>query len=34
MSDTFLQPIEKPNGLIMNLAYYFTVANLAKYSHR
>ena len=23
MSDTVLQPIEKPNGLIMNLAYYY-----------
>jgi alkylhydroperoxidase family enzyme len=24
MENTFLQPVEKPQGLIMNLAYYFT----------
>jgi hypothetical protein len=30
MSDTFLQPIEKPNGLIMNLAYYFTRRQFGK----
>ena len=34
MSDTFLQPIEKPDGLIMNLAYYFTRRQFGKYSHR
>ena len=30
MSDTFLQPIEKPKGLIMNLAYYFTRRQFGK----
>ena len=30
MEDTFLQPIEKPKGLIMNLAYYFTRRQFGK----
>ena len=30
MEDTFLQPIEKPRGLIMNLAYYFTRRQFGK----
>jgi alkylhydroperoxidase family enzyme len=30
MSDTFLQPIEKPKGLIMKLAYYFTRREFGK----
>jgi alkylhydroperoxidase family enzyme len=30
MSDTFLHPIEKPKGLIMNLAYYFTRRQFGK----
>jgi alkylhydroperoxidase family enzyme len=30
MSDTFLPPIEKPKGLIMNLAYYFTRRQFGK----
>ena len=28
--DTFLAPIEKPNGLIMKLAYYFTRQQFGK----
>ncbi len=28
--DTFLPPIEKPKGLMMKLAYYFTAGNSAK----
>src|SRR5260370_5692100 len=30
MSDTFLPPVEKPRGLIMNLAYYFTRRQFGK----
>ena len=30
MEDTFLQPIEKPKGLMMNLAYYFTRRQFGK----
>ena len=30
MSDTFLSPIEKPQGLIMKLAYYFTRRQFGK----
>jgi alkylhydroperoxidase family enzyme len=30
MSETFLQPIEKPKGLIMKLAYYFTRRRFGK----
>ena len=30
MSDTFLQPIEKPKGLIMKLAYHFTRREFGK----
>ena len=30
MMDTFLPPIEKPKGLIMNLAYYFTRRQFGK----
>ena len=30
LSDTFLQPIGKPKGLIMNLAYYFTRRRFGK----
>ena len=30
MEDTFLQPIEKPKGLIMKLAYYFTRRQFGK----
>ena len=30
MSDTFLQPFEKPKGLIMKLAYYFTRREFGK----
>ena len=30
MSDTFLTPIEKPHGLIMKLAYYFTRRQFGK----
>ena len=30
MSDTFLPPIEKPQGLIMKLAYYFTRRQFGK----
>ena len=28
--DTFLSPIEKPNGLMMKLAYYFTRRQFGK----
>ena len=28
--DTFLAPIEKPNGLLMKLAYYFTRRQFGK----
>ncbi len=28
--DTFLPPIEKPNGLMMKLAYYFTRRQFGK----
>ena len=30
MNDTFLAPIERPQGLIMNLAYYFTRRQFGK----
>ena len=30
MSDTFLPPIESPQGLIMKLAYYFTRRQFGK----
>jgi hypothetical protein len=30
MSDTFLPPIELPQGLIMKLAYYFTRRQFGK----
>jgi len=30
MSDTFLLPIEKPQGLMMKLAYYFTRRQFGK----
>ena len=30
MNDTFLPPIEKPHGLIMKLAYYFTRRQFGK----
>src|SRR6266436_6228707 len=30
MSDTFLPPIEKPQGLMMKLAYYFTRRQFGK----
>ncbi len=30
MSDTFLTPVEKPHGLIMKLAYYFTRRQFGK----
>ena len=30
MSDTFLPPIEKPQGLLMKLAYYFTHQQFGK----
>ena len=30
MNDTFLPPIEKPHGLIMKLAYYFTRLEFGK----
>jgi alkylhydroperoxidase family enzyme len=30
MNDTFLPPIEKPNGLMMKLAYYFTRQQFGK----
>src|ERR1700746_2696812 len=30
MSDTFLPPIEKPHGLVMKLAYYFTHRQFGK----
>src|SRR5215469_14891963 len=30
MNDTFLPPIEKPQGLVMKLAYYFTRKQFGK----
>jgi hypothetical protein len=34
MNEPFLSPIEKPEGLMMKLVYYFTAANSARCSRR